>query len=181
MDQQKSEKLEHIVTVELEDFRDIYTVRSNGVTVKAWPLKTHLRMLKFFLLWFKWHIHSFYCTTSEDDVLLLKKSAFDEYIRSEEYAEDNAAATISHYCFIHSVLLLTDVMSTVLGYMFLPTELLRDADTRPSSTLLLYLWYYSTLLYDLVLAGTAGTLQYLHSNCTNAWRPSHGTFVPGFH
>jgi hypothetical protein len=32
---------------------------------------------------------------SEDDVLLLNKSAFDEYIHSEEYAEDNAAATIS--------------------------------------------------------------------------------------
>jgi hypothetical protein len=80
--------------VELEDFKDIYTVSSDGVTVKAWPLKTHLRMLQCFLLWFKWHNRSFYCTTSEDDVLLLQKSAFDEYIRSEEYAEDNAAASI---------------------------------------------------------------------------------------
>jgi hypothetical protein len=52
-------------------------------------------MLKGFLLWFKRHNCSFYCTTSEDDVLLLKKSAFDEYLRSEEYAEDIAAASIS--------------------------------------------------------------------------------------
>jgi hypothetical protein len=49
----------------------------------------HLRVMKCFLLWFKRHNRS---TTSEDDVLLLKKSAFDEYIRSEEYAEDNASA-----------------------------------------------------------------------------------------
>jgi hypothetical protein len=94
MDQQQSDKLEHVVTVELEDFKDIYMVRSDGPTDKARPLKTHLCMLKCFLLWCKRHNHSFYCTTSEDDVLLLKKSAFDEYIRSEEYAEDNAAATI---------------------------------------------------------------------------------------
>jgi hypothetical protein len=44
-------------------------------------------MLKCFLLWFKRH-------TSEDDVSLLKKSDFDECICSEEYAEDNAAASI---------------------------------------------------------------------------------------
>jgi hypothetical protein len=81
--------------VYLEDFKDIYMVRSDGFTVKARSLKTHLRMLMCFLLWFKRHNHSFYCTTSEDDVLLLKKSAFDEYIRSGEYAEDNAAVTIS--------------------------------------------------------------------------------------
>jgi hypothetical protein len=31
---------------------------------------------------------------SEDDVLLLNQSAFDEYIHSEEYAVDNSAATI---------------------------------------------------------------------------------------
>jgi hypothetical protein len=93
IDQQQWEKLEHFVTVDLEDFKDIYTVRSGGVTVKEWPLKTYLCMLKCFLLWFKWHNCSFYCTTSEDDVSLLKKSAFDEYIRSEDYAEDNAAAT----------------------------------------------------------------------------------------
>jgi hypothetical protein len=86
--------LEHVVTVELEEFKDICTVRSDGDTVKAWTLKTHLHMLKCFLLCFKRHNCSFYCTTSEDDVLLLKKSAFDEYIRSEEYAEDNAAASI---------------------------------------------------------------------------------------
>jgi hypothetical protein len=82
MDQQHRDKLEHVVTVELEDFKDIYKVRSDGVTVKARPLKTHLHMLKCFLLWFKRHNRSFYCTTSEDDVLLLKKSALDEYIRS---------------------------------------------------------------------------------------------------
>jgi hypothetical protein len=29
-----------------------------------------------------------------------------------------------------------DVISTILGYLFLPTELLWDAGTRPSSTLL---------------------------------------------
>jgi hypothetical protein len=75
--------LEHVVTVELEEFKDIYTVGSDDVTVKDQPLKTNLFMMKGFLLWFKWHNHSFYCTTSEDDVLLLKKSAFDEYIRSE--------------------------------------------------------------------------------------------------
>jgi hypothetical protein len=94
MDQQQWDKLEHVV-VELEDFKDIYTVRSDGVTIKAWPLKTPLRMLKCFLLWFNRHNRSFYCTTSEDDVLLLKNSAFDEYICLEEYAEDNAAAGIS--------------------------------------------------------------------------------------
>jgi hypothetical protein len=60
--------------------KDIYTVRNYGVTVKVQPLKTHLHMLKCFLLWFKWHNCSFYCTTSEDCVLLLKKNAFDEYI-----------------------------------------------------------------------------------------------------
>jgi hypothetical protein len=72
-DQQQREKLEHVVTVELEDFKDIHMVRSDGVTVKAQPLTSHLRMLKCFLLWFKQHNRSFYCTTSEDDVLLLKK------------------------------------------------------------------------------------------------------------
>jgi hypothetical protein len=67
-------------------------------------------------------------------------------------------------------------MSTVLGYLFLPTELLWDAGTRPSSTLMQYFRYSSTLLYYLVLTGTAGTLQYLYSTCTMVWGPSHGTF-----
>jgi hypothetical protein len=94
MDQQQWEKLEHVVTVELEDFKDIYTIRSDCGTVKDRPLKTHLRMLKCFLLWFKQHNRFFYCNTPEDDVFLIKKSAFDEYIRSEEYAEDNTESSI---------------------------------------------------------------------------------------
>jgi hypothetical protein len=57
MDQQQWEKkLEHVVTVEFEDFKDIYTVRSEGLAVK-----THLHMLNCFLLWFKRHNRSFYC------------------------------------------------------------------------------------------------------------------------
>jgi hypothetical protein len=59
MDQQQWDKLEHIVTVELEDFKDIYMVRSDGVTVNARPLKTHLHMLKCFLLRLKRHIIPF--------------------------------------------------------------------------------------------------------------------------
>jgi hypothetical protein len=39
-----------------------------------------------------------------------------------------------------------DTMGTVLRYLFLPTELLWDAGTRPSSALLQYCWYPSTLL-----------------------------------
>jgi hypothetical protein len=93
IDQQQWEKLEHVVTVEFEKFKDIHTVKSDGYTVKARPLKTQFRMLKGFLLWFKVHNHSFYCTTSEDDVLLLKKNTFGEYLSTEEYAEDNAAAS----------------------------------------------------------------------------------------
>jgi hypothetical protein len=95
IDQQQWEKLEHIVTVALEEFRDIHTVKSDGYTVKAQPLKTHFHMLKGFLLWFKQHDHSFYCTTFQDDVLLLKKNAFGEYLRSEEYAENNAVTSSS--------------------------------------------------------------------------------------
>jgi hypothetical protein len=72
--------LVHVVTVELEEFKDIHTVRSDGVTIKSWPLKTHCYMLKCFLLWFKQHNGAFYCTTSEDVVLLLKKNVFDEYV-----------------------------------------------------------------------------------------------------
>jgi hypothetical protein len=82
-DQQQWEKMEHVVAVELEEFKDIYMVRSDGATVTARPLKTHLCMLKFVLLWFKWNNHCFYFTTSKDD-FFLKKNAFDEYIHSEE-------------------------------------------------------------------------------------------------
>jgi hypothetical protein len=73
----------------------------------------------------------------------------------------------------------SDVMGTVLRYLFLPTELLLAAGTRPSSAHLQYCWYPGTLLYYPVLASTTCTLQYLNSTCASFWRPSHGTFCTG--
>jgi hypothetical protein len=37
IDQQQRENLEHVVTVELEEFKDIHTVKSDGYLVKARP------------------------------------------------------------------------------------------------------------------------------------------------
>jgi hypothetical protein len=48
----------------------------------------------------------------------------------------------------------SDVMSTVLGYLFLPTELLWDAGTRPFSIILWYFWY------SVMLVGTTQYCQY---------------------
>jgi hypothetical protein len=72
-------------------------------------------------------------------------------------------------------------MSTVLGYLFLPTELLWDAGTTSSSTLLYYFWYPSSLICYLVLAGTTGTLQYLYSIVLWFGDLPMGCFVLGFH
>jgi hypothetical protein len=71
---------------------------------------------------------------------------------------------------------ISDIMGTVLRYLFLPTELLWGAGTRPSSVHLQYCWYPSTLLYYPLLVSTTGTLQYLNYTCASLWRPSHGTF-----
>jgi hypothetical protein len=73
----------------------------------------------------------------------------------------------------------SDIMGTVLRYLFLHTELLWGAGTRPSSAHLEYSWYPSTLLYYPVLVSTTGTLQYLNFTCASLWRPSHGTFCTG--
>jgi hypothetical protein len=92
IDQQQWDKLEHVVTKELEEFKGIHTVRSDGFAIKARPLKTHLRMLKCFLLYFRHYNRSYYGICAKDDVLTFTKVVFDAYCRSDDYAEDNAAA-----------------------------------------------------------------------------------------
>jgi hypothetical protein len=77
--------------MELEEFKDIHTVRSDGFTIKACPLKTHLRILKCFLLYFKRYNHSNYGICTEDDVLTFTKGVFNA-CQSDDYAKDNAAA-----------------------------------------------------------------------------------------
>jgi hypothetical protein len=82
IDQQKMDKLEHVVTMELEVFKDIHTVRSDAFTIKARPLKTLLRMLKCFLLYFKRYNRSYYGNCTEGDVLTFAKGLFDAYCRN---------------------------------------------------------------------------------------------------
>jgi hypothetical protein len=91
-DQQQWDKLEHVVTMELEESKDIYMVRSDGFTIKACPLKSHLHMLKCFLLYFKHYNHSYYGISTKDDILTLTKGVFHSYCHSDEYTKDNAAA-----------------------------------------------------------------------------------------
>jgi hypothetical protein len=81
-----------VVTMELEEFKDIHTVRSDGFTIKARPMKTHLRMLKCFLPYFKRYNRSYYGICTKDDVLTFTKGVFDAYCQSDDYAEGNAAA-----------------------------------------------------------------------------------------
>jgi hypothetical protein len=91
IDQKQWDKLEHVVTIDLEEFNDVHFVRCDGFTIKARPLKTHLRMLKCCLLNFKRYNRSYYGICTEDDVLTSTKGVFDAYCRSDDYAKDNAA------------------------------------------------------------------------------------------
>jgi hypothetical protein len=65
-------------------FKDIHMVRSDDFTIKAHPLKTHLCMLKCFVLYFKRCNHSYYGTCTEDDVLSFTKCVFDSYCQSDD-------------------------------------------------------------------------------------------------
>ena len=82
MDQEQWTDLVHVTTLLIDDIKDFHTVRRDS-TYEASPLKTHCRMFKCFLLYYKWRCDDMSTILHEDDVVeLFTRTLFLEYCGS---------------------------------------------------------------------------------------------------
>ena len=68
IDQEEWTDLAHVTTLLIDDIKDFHTLRSDG-NYEASPLKTHCRMYKCFILYYKWRCDDMSTILDEDDVL----------------------------------------------------------------------------------------------------------------
>ena len=88
IDQEEWTELAHVTTLLIDDIKDFHTIRSDG-NYEASPLKTHCRMLKCFLLYYKWRCDDMSTILHEDDVLdLFTRTLFLEYCGSADCYRD---------------------------------------------------------------------------------------------
>ena len=84
IDQEEWTDLAHVTTLLIDDIKDFHTLRSDG-NYEASPLKTHCRMFKCFLLYYKWRCDDMSTILDEDDVLgLFTRTLFLEYCGSAD-------------------------------------------------------------------------------------------------
>jgi hypothetical protein len=82
IDQEEWTELVHVTTILIDDIKDFHTIRDDG-NYEASPLKTHCRMFKCFLLYYKWRCDEMSTILHEDDVLdLFTRTLFLEYCGS---------------------------------------------------------------------------------------------------
>ena len=91
IDQQQWTKLIHVTTIGVDEVKDFYTVRNDGVTFEAKPMMIHLRIFKCFLLYYKRKSRVAGNAFTEDEVLSLSRVEFHDYCSSDNYTEDLAA------------------------------------------------------------------------------------------
>ena len=88
MDQEQWTDLAHVTSLLVDDIKDFHTVKRDG-TYEASPLKTHCRMFKCFLLYYKWRCDDMSTILDEDDVLgLFTRTLFLEYCGSADCYRD---------------------------------------------------------------------------------------------
>ena len=88
IDQEEWTDLAHVTTLLIDDIKDFHTLRSDG-NYEASPLKTHCRMFKCFLLYYKWRCNDMSTILDEDDVLgLFTRTLFLEYCGSADCYRD---------------------------------------------------------------------------------------------
>ena len=89
--QQQWMKLEHLTTIGIDEIKDFFTVKDDGMTYEAKPLMIHLRFFKCFLLYHKRKSREMSSTLDEDDVLEITRTEFYEYCNSDAFTEDMKA------------------------------------------------------------------------------------------
>ena len=81
IDQEQWTDLVLVSTLIIYDIKDFHKVRCD-ITYEASPLKTHCRILKCFLLFYKWRCSELSTTLDEDDVFCFTKTKFLDYCGS---------------------------------------------------------------------------------------------------
>jgi hypothetical protein len=84
--------LEHVITIDVDEINDFFTVRSDG-SFDAKPMLIHLLMFMAFVLYYIRKRRELLTLLTEDDVLKITKTEFKAYCGSVENVTD--VATVS--------------------------------------------------------------------------------------
>lgn len=94
IDQQGWSDLVDITTIGIDEIKDFFTVKDDGVTYDAKPMLVHLRLFKCFMLYYKRQCRELYTTLTEDDIMFsFSRSRFEDYCGSDKYNDDLAGVS----------------------------------------------------------------------------------------
>ena len=95
IEQQGWTKLIHVTTIGIDEVKDFYTVKDDGMTFEAKPMLIHVRLFKAFLLFYKRKSREVGDVLTEENLLSLSQAEFHGYCCSDDYTADLVAGGLN--------------------------------------------------------------------------------------
>jgi len=88
------ESLHHVVSLSLQEMDLIHTLKKDGYTYEAKPIKMHVRTLQAFLMYYRMQCREAGRNLDQDDVMDFNQLHFIKYQRTELLQEHLAYGTV---------------------------------------------------------------------------------------